>query len=551
MLSRGLVKPTGIAVAAVIIPVTFLFPLTSRARTIDSIPPRVTISSPSHSDVISGTQELQGSARDNRRVARVEVQIDSSATRTVTGTTGWSYPLDTRAVEDGNRVVKATAYDTVGNASSTSIVVEVRNGGALTTGASGGEPVTTDPASGSGTGPGSSSSESSSSPLPSAPPLGEVSEPAAPASAASTANVAVQAASPWSAVVSWKVPSGASSVQITRDGLLLENAPSSAGSSMTDRLLWPERLFTYRVRVLSSSGAALYDESAAVTTPRASAGVPRLYSSTSFWNQSIASGAAVDPASGAMIQKSIVAYRGSANFSNSKSWGVPLAYATELSKNYNVACTRYDCGTAASFRIPSYAKPASGTDAHMTVIDPATGAELDAWQARPSWSASSRYLTSSKGSGALCAPGQRCNSANAAGFALLGGVVRPEEVAQGHIDHALFITTPLVRSGYIACPATHTDGQSSDPSAVPEGARIQLDPSFNVDAQSWPRWQKVIAKALQTYGAYVGDFGGSLSIRGESLTSRNYDAWSLAGVSGSGLSSLPWERFRVLKMQKC
>jgi hypothetical protein len=333
--------------------------------------------------------------------------------------------------------------------------------------------------------------------------------------------------------------------------MVLESASAGAGSSLTDRLLWPGRSFSYRVRVLSSAGVALVDESASVKTPPSTSSVPRLYSSGSFWNQPIASNATLDAASATMIQKSFVAYRSSANFSNSKSWGIPLAYATELSKTYNVACTRYDCGTSVSFRIPTYAIPATGSDAHLAVIDPASAGELDAWQAKPAWSASSRYQTSSTGWGALCAAGQHCNSANAAGFALLGGVVRPEEIAQGHIDHALFITSPYVRSGYIACPATHTDGRSTDPSAVPEGARIQLDPAFNVDAQSWPRWQKVIAHALQRYGAYVGDFGGSVSIRGEAGTSRGYDAWSLAGVSGSGLWTLPWDRFRVLKLHQC
>jgi hypothetical protein len=71
--------------------------------------------------------------------------------------------------------------------------------------------------------------------------------------------------------------------------------------------------------------------------------------------------------------------------------------------------------------------------------------------------------------------------------------------------------TPATRSGYIACPATHTDGANSNANAIPEGARIQLDPSFNVSVQSWPTWEKIIATVLQTYGAYVVDTGGALA----------------------------------------
>ena len=61
--------------------------------------------------------------------------------------------------------------------------------------------------------------------------------------------------------------------------------------------------------------------------------------------------------------------------------------------------------------------------------------------------------------------------------------MRPEEIAQGHIDHALFFTTPYTRRDYIACPATHTDGRTDDAAAIPEGGRIQLDPAFPVDTQ--------------------------------------------------------------------
>jgi hypothetical protein len=372
-----------------------------------------------------------------------------------------------------------------------------------------------------------------------------------PAPSTSPKNVTVQAASPWSATVTWNAPAGAANVRVYRDGRLLDEAAASAGSALTDRLLWPHKSFTFRVVAVDSSGASVLDESATVTTPSQTSSVGRLYADSSLWNTPIPSGAAIDPASAAMVSKSFSAYRSSANFANSAAWGAPLAYATELSKNYSIGCTLYDCNTQISFRVPSYATPATGSDAHLAVVDPSSNRELDMWQAKASWSASSRFATTSNGSGSMCAVGQHCNGANAAGFSLLGGVVRPEEVAQGHIDHALALTTPVVRSGMFACPASHTDGNSTDPNAVPEGARVQLDPSINVDAQPWSTWQKTVAKALQRYGAYVADRGGSVAVRGESETSRGYDGWSLAGVTGSSLNTLPWDKLNVLKVTKC
>src|SRR2546429_10022699 len=89
-------------------------------------------------------------------------------------------------------------------------------------------------------------------------------------------------------------------------------------------------------------------------------------------------------------------------------------------------------------------------------------------------------MTDATGWGAICALGQHCGGAVPAGFAAFGGVVRPQEIQQGHIDHALVLTASLTRSGYIACPATHTDGVSSDAASIPEGPRTPLVPSFAV-----------------------------------------------------------------------
>src|SRR4029077_4858010 len=157
------------------------------------------------------------------------------------------------------------------------------------------------------------------------------------------------------------------------------------------------------------------------------------------------------------------------------------------------------------------------------------------------WTAGARYVTDPTGWGAVCPQKQHCDGAGAAGFGAAGGGVRPEEIAQGHIAHALFFTTPHTRRDFIACPATHTDGVHADPTAIPEGARIQLDPAFPVDAQPWPRWEKIVAKALQHYGAYLGDTGDSLSFAAEATLDRGYDAWAMVGVPAfASVGNLPW-----------
>ena len=90
------------------------------------------------------------------------------------------------------------------------------------------------------------------------------------------------------------------------------------------------------------------------------------------------------------------------------------------------------------------------------------------------------------------------------------------------------------------------------PAAIPQGARIQLDPTFDVDAQPWPRWEKVLARALQKYGAYLGDTGDSLSFAAEATLDRGYDAWSIVGVPAfASIGNLPWNKFRVLALKRC
>lgn len=377
---------------------------------------------------------------------------------------------------------------------------------------------------------------------------------------ADDAALQVTALGPSSALLQWNAPPQVARIEILRSGRVLEDVATSGGSTLSysDHLLWPSTAYAYEIVAFDAGNVVVDDQTASVTTPAQTAAFPTLYDPASFWNQPIPAGASVDANSAAMVSASLVSYAGSANFANSNQWGKPLAYANGVSTTYSIGCVIYDCGTSMSFAIPRYAAPATGSDHHLVVVDPGTNRELDMWLASynagaDSWSAGSRYVAASNGWGAECAPGQRCNGAVAAGFATFGGVVRPEEIAQGHIDHALFLTSPYTRSGDIACPATHTDGWTSDPAALPQGARIQLDPSFDVDGQSWPAWEKVIAHALQSYGAYLGDTGGSVAFSAEPNLDRGYDAWSLAGVPSpdSSLANLPWSRFRVLQLQLC
>ena len=334
------------------------------------------------------------------------------------------------------------------------------------------------------------------------------------------------------------------------------------GTSSTDRNLYVNQV-QYDSQSASGAPASLFSNGTAnFTVPAAtgssapvtstSSGVTPFYAASSFWNQPIGTQPAIDPNSAAMVAKSIVPYAGNANFADTNDWGIGLAYAHAGDKTYTIGgAIYYDTGPV-SFRIPAGATPTTGSDHHLVVID--GNQELDMWQAQynaatDTWTAGSRFITTITGSGAMGSPGQHAGGAVAAGFAEMGGVVRPEEIAQGHIDHALSITLPLIRANFIAAPATATDGASTDPAAIPEGAHLQLDPSFNVNAQSWPAWEKIIATALQTYGAFVSDTGGSIGIYGQTDINAGNTTWASANTpKGGGLSDIPWNEMRVLTL---
>ncbi len=264
----------------------------------------------------------------------------------------------------------------------------------------------------------------------------------------------------------------------------------------------------------------------------------------------------IDPNSAAIVAKAILPYRGAANLSNSEWWGINVAYADRNSTEYEIGCTMYWCDRPVTHRIPDYARPTRGSDAHLLTIDAHAKTELDMWLADrtgASWNAGTRATMATDGPAVGCPPGERCPSANAAGFALGAGILRPEEIRQGHIDHALVITTPYIRSTVHKCPATSTDGRYDDANAISMGAQLQLDPALAVDDLMLPEWKKTVLRALQEYGAYVVDTGGSLSIRAESTALRGYDAWARIGMSSEdpNLADLPWDRMRVLASADC
>jgi hypothetical protein len=240
----------------------------------------------------------------------------------------------------------------------------------------------------------------------------------------------------------------------------------------------------------------------------------RLYSATSPFNRPIPPGAAVDPNSDAMIQQLVAEV-------NAKGWAIatkkftpPIFYATARTPRYRVRLThptqpgRYWEGVP----IPNGAFASPDSDALMTVIDGRTSCEYDF--GRPhrapdgTWSAYWLNATYTSGNGVYAYD----MAVRASGFATAAGLILPRELRAGVIPHALVFTMTNGKAGGPVRPATQSDGRSAAPGAIPQGARLQLDPSLDLDSLGLAPWQKTIARALQQYGMYLADTGGAVAI---------------------------------------
>jgi hypothetical protein len=102
-------------------------------------------------------------------------------------------------------------------------------------------------------------------------------------------------------------------------------------------------------------------------------------------------------------------------------------------------------------------------------------------------------------------------SADAAGLAILPGLVRFEEVSAGEIRHALRFTAPATRREYI-WPARHYASWHTEPQVPPMGQRFRLKAGFDLSGFS-PEVQ-VILRALKKYGMILADNGSSWYITG-------------------------------------
>lgn len=309
--------------------------------------------------------------------------------------------------------------------------------------------------------------------------------------------------------------------------------------------------------------------------PAAALAPPRggLYSASSPFNQPIPANPAIEPGSAEMVQ-GLVKAEAEENFVLTVGrWTVSTYFAGPSTPSSNVALRKappqwgedpgyvgFPPGWSDSLSrqlpfemrgvpIPPGAEADPSLDAHMTVIDPAANCEYDfygAHQTAQGWQAIWGNSTPLNGSGVY----PNGMGTKASGFAGSAGLIWPQELKEGHIDHALFFAYPYTKSGGPVSPATSADGLSTMPGALPEGARVQLDPGLDLDALRLAPYQETIARAMQTYGMILGDTGGAFALFAVGRNSFPTDPYKDLLPAGDypDLGAIPADRFRVLSL---
>jgi endonuclease YncB( thermonuclease family) len=276
-----------------------------------------------------------------------------------------------------------------------------------------------------------------------------------------------------------------------------------------------------------------------------------LYSPESPFNQAIPADARVDSRSSLMVQSLVASAHKAGFYVSVRRWTVPVYFA-------NASTPRHSVGLTASWRaanvmagvpIPAAAQPDPAGDRHLAILDVATGCEYDLYEARlenGAWRADWGNSIRLDSDGVY----PKAFSARGSGFALLAGMIRPKELAQGRINHALLFSFDYTSAAGAVWPATETDGLSTRAGAIPMGARLQLDPKLDLDTLDLTAFERTIARALQEYGMILGDSGGGVSLYAfhpQAFTNNPY-AGILSDDHYAPLDKLPLDRFRVLEL---
>jgi hypothetical protein len=236
--------------------------------------------------------------------------------------------------------------------------------------------------------------------------------------------------------------------------------------------------------------------------------------------------------------------------SHQNPWGQPVYWALPGDPQYSVSVAAgHRPPELSTLRIPLGAEPAHNSDGSMSVYDLDRGYVVlltDAHYDAPTdrWSASGATVTYLASNGLDRRTGLSDDPRNYGSHRGNNGadsVVRLDEVRNGAVEHVLKVSSGPELSPQWGFPMTGSDGDGpvDDPAVPPEGLRLRIKPSVDLASLDLDPQALVIAKALQTYGMYLGDSGGTTALKLEDTVSEGRgQEWS---VANGDLCVLPFD----------
>jgi hypothetical protein len=330
---------------------------------------------------------------------------------------------------------------------------------------------------------------------------------------------------------------------------------SAAGGAKSEPL---NRGRSTRLRLLSATLVWVLTATV-LASPSMAAAPYRAFSTSSYWNQPLPANAPIDTNSVRILEflkkDSTTNYIRFSGVGSSGNWGNPIYWSSPTDGTYAV---RNSCGHKMppefqSVRVPAGAKGDPTSDGAMTVYDVDKGivyAFRHASFSSNTWSScgGTAYYLNSNGLDGKLAESDEIRNFGHRGVPPSTYAVRYDEVTSGAIDHVLKIAVHHTADEYVFHMTGHESG-STDPYAPPEGTRIRIKPSVDISSLGLNPGARVVATALQKYGAVIGDqSGGQINLKVENTVAEGRgQLW--AGVLDAGsLSSISLDMYEVIQL---
>jgi hypothetical protein len=286
----------------------------------------------------------------------------------------------------------------------------------------------------------------------------------------------------------------------------------------------------------------------------------RAFSASSYWNTPLPVNAPIDAHSSEMIAwlkgDNAANYVRLAGAGSTGEWGRPIYWAQSTDPTYRVAATGFSLPPEfGTLHIPSGARPDPSSDSELTVYDLDRGYVVSLWRAaynatRSTWSAGGgevHYLASNGLDGSLRESDDRRNRGHRGVPAAVTGV-RWDEYRAGVIPHVLELFVNTTRCQHVF-PMVGDECGTTATYAPPEGTRVRIRASVDLSRLNLSPAARIIATALQTYGAVIGDqSGASVECKIENTVAEGRGQLWSGVLTTTSLSAIPLDDFEVISL---